>query len=178
MDEYKEELRLIDEKEQQADAEWQAKKKALADQRNSVIAKMMSAQKRAEPPMFDDNERTVQWESGCKKLSKQRYKILDALYFAENQMLTLDALETAGWGETEYGTKHGTLKTAVCRLGTDLVKANSPFLIESVLSDGGETMEVSDVKGVRKVKIRRSLVGYKLVSRVTGNCNACGRAGG
>ena len=92
-------------------------------------------------------------------------------------MLTLDALETAGWGE-EAEIKHGTIKTAVCRLGIDLVKANSPFLIESVLSEGGETMEVSDAKGVRNVKIRSSLVGYRLVSRVTENCNACETAGG
>ena len=55
----------------------------------------------------------------------------------------------------------------MCRLGNELVKANSPFLIESVLSDGGKTMDVSDSKGVRIVKTRPALVGYRLSLRVT-----------
>ena len=172
MDKFKEELRLIDEEERRADAEWQAKKKALAEKRNSVIAEMMSVKKREESPMFDDNERMVQWESGCKKLSKQRYNLFSSLMVAPSHYLTLEEIEDAVWNETEDGVASGTIRTAVCRLGNDLVKANSPFLIESVLSKGGEIMEVNDAKGVRTVKIRPALTGYRLVARVTESSQA------
>ena len=151
---------------------YQTEDQELAEQEKALLTQLAAEENRPAPPIFEPKQRTVQWHDGCQKLSPQRYKLFDALYFAENQMLTLDALETAGWSETEYGIKHGTLKTAVCRLGIDLVNANSPFLIESVLSDGGETMEISDARGVRTVKVRRSLVGYRLVPRVTGSGQA------
>ena len=171
-----EQLRAVTALRANLQSTYQTEDQELAEQQKTLLAQLAAEENRPAPPVFEPKQRTVQWHDGCQKLSPQRYKILDALCFAENRMLTLDDLETAGWGE-DAEVKHGTLKTAVCRLGTDLVKANSPFLIESVLSDGGETMEISDAKGVRTVKVRPSLVGYRLVARVTENCNACGTAG-
>jgi len=79
--------------------------------------------------------------------------------------LVLNDLEAAVWGD-EADVNLGTIKTAVCRLGIALIDANSPFLIESILSKGGETMEISDAKGVRTVKTRPSLLGFRLIMRI------------
>ena len=116
--------------------------------------------------MFDDTERTVQWESGCKKLSKQRYNLLTSLMVAPNLCLTLDELQDAGWCETEDVVASGTIRTAICRLGADLLKSGAPWYLDSVMSEGGEE-EVSDADGVRKKKTRKGLLGYRLVPRVT-----------
>ena len=139
---------------------------ALAEQEQALLQKLEDEQSRPTPPAFEAKKRTVQWNDGCQKLSQQRFKLLDALYFAENRELALNDLEAAVWGD-EVDVNLGTIKTAMCRLGIALTDANSPFLIESVLSKGGETMEISDRKGVRMVKTRPALVGYRLVLRVT-----------
>ena len=104
----------------------------------------------------------VQWPGGNLKLSKKHFQIFNTLYNAPNQQMDIIDLEAAVWGE-EVDVNLGTIKTAMCRLGIALTDANSPFLIESVLSKGGETMEISDRKGVRMVKTRPALVGYRLV---------------
>ena len=171
MDEIKNELDALDEEERRAYAELQAKTQDIAQRRQAVIAKMMSAQKREEPPMFDDTERTVQWESGCKKLSKQRYNLFTSLMVAPNQCLTLDELQDAGWCDTEGVVASGTIRTAICRLGADLLKSGAPWYLDSVMSEGGDE-EVSDADGVRKVRLRRSLVGYRLVARVSDSSQA------
>ena len=147
-------------------SEYQANLAALAEQEQALLQQLKAEKSRPTPPTFEAKKRTVQWNDGCQKLSPQRFKLLDALYFAENQELTLNDLEAAVWGD-EADVNLGTIKTAMCRLGNDLVNANSPFLIESVLSKGGETMEVSDANGVRTVKTRPALIGYRLVLRVT-----------
>ena len=137
--------------------------------RNIEIAEQRKAlQEQKKLPVFDTNKRTVQWQGGSLKLSPQRFQILYTLYFAENRQATITDLETAIW---EKDVPHSTIKTAVSRLGTILTDAVFPFYIDSVFSDGG-IYEVSDRRGVRKAKIRLSLAGYKLVSRVTENGNS------
>ena len=108
---------------------------------------------------FNNDSRIIQWDNKCLKLSKKMFHILCTLYFAANHELSITDLEEAVWGEA----KHDTISVAISRLGTLLNDTGFPFLIESVLSKG-ETMEISDAKGVRNVKIRPSLAGFRLAS--------------
>jgi len=125
-------LRAVAALRENLQATYQAEDKELAEQEKALLAQLAEEENRPTPPIFEPKQRTVQWDDGCQKLSPQRYKLLGALHFAENQALPLNDLERAVWGD-EADVNLGTIKTAVCRLGIDLVNANSPFLIESVL---------------------------------------------
>ena len=114
--------------------------------------------RRLREPFFDESRRTVQWLGGCLILSKKRYKILATLYFAENKELMIDELEPAIWDETT----DNNIKVTLSKFDTVLSDANFPYRIESVMSKGGDAMEVYDRNGVRVVNTRPALVGFRL----------------
>ena len=117
--------------------------KRLNAENIELTAQLEEAEQKAKEPVFEPKRRTVQWDKGCRKLSPQQYKVLDAFYVAPNQTLSLNELETAVWGEAAE-VKFGTIKTAVSRASTVLADSGLPCWIESVLTAPGETMEVED----------------------------------
>ena len=116
---------------------------------------------------FNKDKWTVRWHNGFLKLSKKRFQILTVLYFADNRQMTITDLETAIWDEAS----HSTIRSTVSRLDAILNDSGIPFYIESLMSEGG-FLEISDRKGRRTVKIRPTLSGFQLVSRVATFCNA------
>ena len=80
------------------------------------------------------------------------------LYFAENKELMIDELEPAIWDKTT----DNNVKVTFSKLDTILSDENFPYRIENVMSNGGDAMEVYDRNGVRVVKTRPALVGFRL----------------
>jgi DNA-binding response OmpR family regulator len=106
----------------------------LATRNSELAVRWKVLHEQLKLPFFDTNKRTVQWQSGSLILSPQRFQILYTLYFADNQHLAIDDLETLIWGKD---TEHSTIKSAVSKLGTHLNDSVFPFYIEGVKGEGG-----------------------------------------
>ena len=134
----------------------------LAARNNELAEQKKALQEQAKVPVFDKDKRTVRWQGSTLKLSPQRFQILCTLYFAASRHMSITDLEEAVWGEA----KHGTIKSAISKLGTLLNDTGFPFYIEGVKSKGGDKIEVNDRKGHRIVKTRPALAGFRLIQEL------------
>jgi len=108
--------------------------------------------------LFDDGKRTIRWEGGAVKLSKNRYQFVKVLYQSDGKQMVATKLEEQIWDEV--GDK--TLMQTFYDVRDILNEHKFPYMIDNIKKQQWE--EVLN-EGDRTVKIDGTATVYKLIAK-------------
>ena len=113
--------------------------------------------------VFDKD--TLFWgENGSLKLRPKHYKIVKALYFAENHVMEIASLDEIVWGKRKKTPSDATIYTTLSTLNALLKKANCPYRVERIILDL-QTVQAqhSESKNTRTVILQPKTKVYALL---------------
>ena len=109
---------------------------------------------------FDPDGRTIRWGNGCSvKLGSTPCRFVKALYFAEDQQMTMTDLEEAVWGEGA----DGTIQTTATNLRKALADCDFPYTIENIINRQWQEPENSSENNSSAIPARLAITRFALV---------------
>jgi hypothetical protein len=109
---------------------------------------------------FAPDGRTIRWGNGCSiRLGSTPCKFVKALYFADEQQMTMTDVEEKVWGEGA----DGTIKTTVTNLRKILADNDFPYTIVNVISQQWEEPENPIANNSTPIPTRPAISHFVLV---------------
>ena len=117
------------------------------------------------PVLLAFDKDTLFWgENGSLKLRPKHYKIVKALYFAENHVMEIASLDEIVWGKRKKTPSDATIYTTLSTLNALLKEANCPYRVERIILDL-QTVQAqhSESKNTRTVILQPKTKVYALL---------------
>ena len=111
------------------------------------------------PLEFAPDGRTILWAGGQVKLGSTPCRFVKALYFAEEQQMTMTDIEEKVWGEAEDATIQQTAST----LRRTLADNDFPYTIVNIISQQWQEPENPGVPGSSVIPTRQAITHFVLV---------------
>jgi len=111
------------------------------------------------PLEFAPDGRTILWAGGRVKLGSTPCRFVKALYFAEEQQMTMTDIEEKVWGEAEDATIQQTAST----LRRTLADNDFPYTIVNIISQQWQEPENPGVPGSSVIPTRQAITHFVLV---------------
>ena len=109
---------------------------------------------------FDTDGKTIRWGNGCSvRLGRTPYKFVKALYFADDQQMTMTDVEEKVWGEGA----DGTIQTTATNLRKTLAENNFPYTVINISNKQWKETESSETNGSCQAPVRSAIAGFALV---------------
>jgi DNA-binding response OmpR family regulator len=111
------------------------------------------------PLIFEPDGKTIRWEGGEVKLGTKPCQFVKALYFAEEQQMTITDVEEKVWGES----LDSTIQSTASQLRHTLAEKKCPYTVVNLINKQWTESEQPAINAPPSAPIRSAIAGFKLV---------------